>query len=249
MWSVLSLLVLALPLALATHQPNVNHRELAKRAKGDVAERGNGARWTFYATGLGACGATNSDSDFIVALNQQTFGDSYPSPYCWKKIRMTYNGKTTEATITDSCPGCPYDGLDLSPGLFSFFASQDLGVIYGDWEFVDGSSGGGGGGGGGDDPTTTTKQTTTHHTTTSTTSTTHTTPTTTSSSSKVSSSSASHSPSPSSSAAPSSSVSADRGLAAASGTVSPTSTANPENLYTVAQAFLGLTGLVVAGAE
>ncbi|KAF7338437.1 hypothetical protein MVEN_02069500 [Mycena venus] len=275
MWSVLSLVVLALPVALATvHQPNVNHRELAKRAKGDILEkRYSGARWTFYSTGQGACGGWNTDSDFIVALNQQTFGYSYPSPYCWKKISMTYNGKTTTAQITDSCPGCPDGGLDLSPGLFSFFASQDEGVIYGSWEFVDGS-GGGGGGGGGDDQPTTTKTTTTHHTTPTTTSTTHhTTPTTTytppppdptttstskkeepattSSSSKESSSSArsSSSASASSSAAPSSASAAESGLAAASGTVSPTSTADPENLYSWSQAFLGLIGVINAGAN
>jgi hypothetical protein len=33
------------------------------------------------------------------------------------------------------CPGCPYGGLDLSPGLFSFFASTDLGVLSGVWAF------------------------------------------------------------------------------------------------------------------
>ncbi|KAJ6547381.1 RlpA-like double-psi beta-barrel-protein domain-containing protein-containing protein [Mycena capillaripes] len=270
MRSILSLLVLALPLALAGHQPNVNHRELAKRAKGDLETRGSGARWSFYSTGLGACGKVNNDGDFIVALNQQTFGYSYPSQYCFKMIRMTYNGKTTEAQITDSCPGCPYDGLDLSPSLFSFFASQDLGIIYGTWEFVDGS-----GGGGDPDPTTTTKKTTTtHHTTTSTThttptptttytppppppTTTHTTTkqsstTTTSSttSSKASDSakpSPSPSPSPSSSAAPSV-VSSDP-IAAASGTVSSTSTENPEILYNFAQAFLGLTQVIVAGGN
>ncbi|KAK7015006.1 RlpA-like double-psi beta-barrel-protein domain-containing protein-containing protein [Favolaschia claudopus] len=262
MRSVLSLLLLALPLTLAGHQPNVNHRELAKRAKGDVEKRGSGARWTFYSTGLGACGGWNKDSDYIVALNQQTFGYSYPSKYCGKKISMSYNGKTTTATIVDSCPGCPDDGLDLSPGLFSFFASQDMGVIYGTWSFTDGSGGGGGGGGGGDndDDHTTTKKTTTHKTTHTTT---HTTPTstytpptttpsttstekkTTSSSSSPKSSSASRSAS--SSAAPSASL--DTGLAAASGTVTKTSDNNPANLYSFSQAFLGLTGIVVAGAE
>lgn len=54
MRSVLALLLLALPFALADHQPHVNHRELAKRAKADISKRStySGARWTFYATGL-----------------------------------------------------------------------------------------------------------------------------------------------------------------------------------------------------
>jgi hypothetical protein len=52
MRSVLPLLFLALPLAFADHKPNVNHRELAKRAKSDAEKRDSNARWTFYETGL-----------------------------------------------------------------------------------------------------------------------------------------------------------------------------------------------------
>ncbi|KAJ7098094.1 plant expansin [Mycena belliarum] len=258
MRSVLSLILLALPFALAGHHPHVDHRELAKRAVGDIERRGN-ARWTFYSTGLGACGGYNKDSDFIVALNQGTFGWSYPSKYCGRKITMTYNGKTTGATIVDSCPGCPNDGLDLSPGLFSFFASKDAGVIYGTWWFSDGS------GGGGDSGPTTTKKTATwtKPTTTSTTkrttstrttrTTTYTPPTTsttstTKSSTTTSSTASSSAPSSGSSVAPSASASSNS-LAAASGTVSATSTANPENLYAFAQVVLDLTGVVVAGAN
>ncbi|KAJ7090053.1 RlpA-like double-psi beta-barrel-protein domain-containing protein-containing protein [Mycena crocata] len=258
MRSVLFFLVLALPFTLADHQPNVNHRELAKRAKGDIEKRGN-ARWSFYATGLGACGGYNKDSDFIVALNQQTFGYSYPGKYCGKKITMTYNGKTTTATIVDSCPGCPSPyGLDLSPGLFSFFASQDDGIIYGSWSFQDGSGGGGDNGGGNDEPTTT-KKTTTRHTTRRTTSTTHTTPTstytppTTTSTTKTSTTttktSTSATPSSTSSESEAPTSASSNSLAAASGTVSATSTADPENLYTFAQVILDLTGVVVAGAN
>ncbi|KAJ7273543.1 RlpA-like double-psi beta-barrel-protein domain-containing protein-containing protein [Mycena haematopus] len=256
MRSVTTLLPLALPLVLATHQPNLNHRELAKRARGDLEKRDfTNARWTFYSTGLGACGGYNSDSDFIVALNQDTFGYSYPGQYCYKKINMSYNGKSTTATIVDSCPGCPSPGgLDLSPGLFSFFASQDLGVIQGTWSFADDSDN--------PPPPTTTKKTTTHHTTTSTTThttpttTSHTTPTTTtthtkatptSSSSSKSSSSATPSSTTASSAVPSSTVTVEGGLADASGTVA--SNSGPENLGEFSQAFLGLAGLVVAGAD
>lgn len=44
------------------------------------------------------------------------------------------------------CPGCPYGGLDLSRGLFDFFASEDLGVVTGSWSFDDGGDGGNDGG-------------------------------------------------------------------------------------------------------
>ncbi|EIN03661.1 hypothetical protein PUNSTDRAFT_109272 [Punctularia strigosozonata HHB-11173 SS5] len=94
------------------------------------------ARFTFYETGLGACGKTNTDADFIVALNSQQYGSG---GNCFDMITITANGKTTQAQITDECPGCPYGGLDLSPGLFSFFADQSAGVIYGSWNFGSGS--------------------------------------------------------------------------------------------------------------
>jgi hypothetical protein len=40
----------------------------------------------------------------------------------------------------DECMGCPYGGLDFSTGLFSYFASQDAGVLYGSWWFNDDAS-------------------------------------------------------------------------------------------------------------
>ncbi|KAF9653153.1 hypothetical protein BDM02DRAFT_3081912, partial [Thelephora ganbajun] len=81
----------------------------------------------------GSCGQYNVESDFIVALNAQVW---YPGPNCFKQISMTFNGRTTTATIMDECPGCPWGGLDLSRGLFRFFASEDAGVLSGEWHFV-----------------------------------------------------------------------------------------------------------------
>jgi len=104
-----------------------------------LEKRVSGSKWSFYDAGLGACGTVNSNSDFIVALNAEDFGGGYPGVHCGKTITMTYGGKTTQATIMDMCPGCPKGGLDLSRGLFSFFESQDKGIIYGDWEFGSGS--------------------------------------------------------------------------------------------------------------
>ena len=42
------------------------------------------------------------------------------------------------------CMSCPYGGLDLSGGLFSYFGSESLGVLTGSWVF-----------GGADSPSTT----------------------------------------------------------------------------------------------
>jgi len=143
-----ALLSLALPFAANadSHAARGNHhRDVAHRARGDMQmhKRFDSARWSFYDVGLGACGKYNGASDFIVALNTPQYGGGYPGPHCFQTITMTYNGKTTQATIMDQCPGCPYGGLDLSRGLFNFFASEDKGIIYGTWSFNDGSGGGG----------------------------------------------------------------------------------------------------------
>ncbi|EAU88104.2 hypothetical protein CC1G_11527 [Coprinopsis cinerea okayama7 len=117
-------------------------QELAKRAPGDVHlyKRFTNSKWSFYDVGLGACGEWNVESDFIVALNAEQFGSGYPGPHCGKTITLRYNGKTAQAKIMDRCPGCPYGGLDLSRSLFRHFAHEDLGIIYGSWDF--GSGGG-----------------------------------------------------------------------------------------------------------
>ncbi|TEB36174.1 hypothetical protein FA13DRAFT_1706436 [Coprinellus micaceus] len=103
---------------------------LGNRTEGDASlhKRFTNSRWTFYDVGLGACGETNVNSDYIVALNADQFGSGYPGPNCGKSITL-------------NAPGAPYGGLDLSRGLFNHFASEDVGVLSGEWDFVDSSSG------------------------------------------------------------------------------------------------------------
>ncbi|VDC07835.1 unnamed protein product [Peniophora sp. CBMAI 1063] len=117
--------------ALAAREPAT---DLAK-SLGDLGKSFQSARWTYYSTGLGACGGTNKDSDYIVALNSQQWDGG---KHCWEKIHMNYGGKSTTAMIVDECPGCPHGGLDLSPGLFQYFGPQSEGVLSGSWEFGDG---------------------------------------------------------------------------------------------------------------
>ncbi|KAI0049708.1 hypothetical protein FA95DRAFT_1475807, partial [Auriscalpium vulgare] len=87
---------------------------------------------SYYADGVGACGKTNSPGDFIVALNSAQYGGGQ---YCFETITISYQGKSTQATIVDECPGCPFAGLDMSEGLFNFFAPESEGIIYGEWDF------------------------------------------------------------------------------------------------------------------
>ncbi|KAH8113676.1 hypothetical protein DFH11DRAFT_1510138, partial [Phellopilus nigrolimitatus] len=64
------------------------------------------------------------------------FGSGYPGPNCFKQISITANGKTANAQIVDKCPGCPYGGLDLTEGLFEYFAPTSVGVLTGSWNYV-----------------------------------------------------------------------------------------------------------------
>jgi hypothetical protein len=90
----------------------------------------------------------------------QQFGNTAGnSPFCGKQITITCNGKTTQATIQDQvnflchpiyqilvlslplqCPGCPPGGLDMTEGLFEFFASTSVGVLTGDWSVGGGAA-------------------------------------------------------------------------------------------------------------
>lgn len=88
----------------------------------------------------------------VLTLFQQFGNTPGSSPYCGKSITITCNGKTTSAVVVDKvnflghpiyrllalslplqCPGCPFGGLDMTQGLFEFFASLGTGVIYGTW--------------------------------------------------------------------------------------------------------------------
>ncbi|TFY79376.1 hypothetical protein EWM64_g4635 [Hericium alpestre] len=132
------LLALILPYAAAVeHGPKRHHRGISRQASSEQThvKRVSGGKMTFYDVGQGACGATSKGSDFVAALSKEQYGDGYPGPNCWKKITITYQGKSAQATIVDECPGCAYGALDLSRGLFDYFAPESTGVIYADWEF------------------------------------------------------------------------------------------------------------------
>ncbi|KAJ6604683.1 RlpA-like double-psi beta-barrel-protein domain-containing protein-containing protein [Mycena vulgaris] len=141
MFSFLSLLLL--PAVSASHITPL-HRQ-PKRGDANTGDK----RFSFYDVGLGACGGTNSASEYVVALTTEMWnnGDN-----CYKEISLTYKGKTANAQIVDECMSCPYGGLDLSTSLFNFFEDPGVGIIHGapiqftrnighrfagDWSFVD----------------------------------------------------------------------------------------------------------------
>ncbi|KAJ3364533.1 hypothetical protein GGF32_001633 [Allomyces javanicus] len=92
---------------------------LAKRESGDA---------TFYDAGLGACGATNTDNDPIVALAGGLFGNKPgSSPFCGKCLAVTAAGKTLVLKVTDKCPGCSGGSLDMTRAFFQKFYPLDKG--------------------------------------------------------------------------------------------------------------------------
>ncbi|KAI0313053.1 RlpA-like double-psi beta-barrel-protein domain-containing protein-containing protein, partial [Amylostereum chailletii] len=91
---------------------------------------------TFFAPGLGNCGWTNSENDLIVAMSKE-FYDANDGANCGQKLSITWGGVTETATMVDSCPGCSYGDLDMSPALFRKFAEESVGVLDSlTWNFI-----------------------------------------------------------------------------------------------------------------
>ncbi|RCK59212.1 Papain inhibitor [Candida viswanathii] len=98
---------------------------------------------TYYSTGLGSCGITSSDTDYIIAVSHELYdkytvgGNPNNNSLCGKKIRAFYNGNSVDVTVVDRCEGCAYNDLDFSPSAFDQLASQSLGRIDITWEWLD----------------------------------------------------------------------------------------------------------------
>jgi len=129
---LLSLLLPVIVLAGPLGPPLLNRRHDLVRRLGH-----NGVGFTYYEAEdgkQGSCGTYLKDAVYTVAVNAAEMNPSL----CFKYITISYQGKTTTAQILDTCPGCEAGGLDLTPGLFRFFAgSTGPGVIDGDWEVID----------------------------------------------------------------------------------------------------------------
>lgn len=133
------------PTTFSTVVATTSTSSSAPAAESSSSSSGSGETFegeaTYYTPGLGACGWTNSDSDFIAALNVDQFNSfgsmSNGNPVCGKMVEISYNGGTPiQVEITDKCPGCAYGDLDLSPAAFSALADQSLGRIDISWQFA-----------------------------------------------------------------------------------------------------------------
>ncbi|EDR15021.1 expansin family protein [Laccaria bicolor S238N-H82] len=92
---------------------------------------------TFYATGLGSCGITNKDTDYIAAVSHLLYDQGYAgvnpnnNPICGRTVTATYQGKSVTVAVTDRCEGCAITDLDFSPSAFNQLADFSVGRISG----------------------------------------------------------------------------------------------------------------------
>ncbi|KAK0497530.1 riboflavine-aldehyde-forming enzyme [Armillaria luteobubalina] len=82
--------------------------------------------------GYGACGTTLQNTDSIVALSSDQYAGG---THCGKVITASYQGKSVDVTISDLCPGCGPNGIDLSPSAFQQLAGLDVGRIQVAWDY------------------------------------------------------------------------------------------------------------------
>ncbi|KAL0933645.1 uncharacterized protein CTRU02_210444 [Colletotrichum truncatum] len=99
---------------------------------------------TYYDVGLGACGKTNSNDDFIVSVSHylwddvQEGGNPNTNLLCGKKIRIRREGEgSVDVTVVDRCTGCKPTDLDMSPAAFQRLADKAEGRVTGTWSWLD----------------------------------------------------------------------------------------------------------------
>ncbi|KAF9467024.1 RlpA-like double-psi beta-barrel-protein domain-containing protein-containing protein [Collybia nuda] len=105
---------------------------------------------TFYTPGLGACGISNTENDFVAAISHFTF-DTFPgatpnpnlNPICGRNLRATYQGKSVVVKVVDKCPGCGgANDVDMSPIAFRVLAPEAVGRLFGvEWDWTDSAPG------------------------------------------------------------------------------------------------------------
>ncbi|CAO3598281.1 unnamed protein product [Absidia cylindrospora] len=143
-FSIVFAAIVACFLVLVDAQQDAGRRIFSRAEKKLMEKRGKySGTGTFFnpsteGGSTGACGDYESDTANIVALNSKQYGDmSKISGWCGKKVKISYNGKTTYATINDACPECAYGDLDLTHTVFkSLEKDMDKGVIDIDWSLA-----------------------------------------------------------------------------------------------------------------
>lgn len=99
---------------------------------------------THYQPGLGSCGGRNDASEMVVAVSHSKYDakakgqNPNKNPYCGKKLKVSYQGKSIEVKVVDRCPGCGENDLDLSPTAFKKLAPLGKGRLKElKWKMID----------------------------------------------------------------------------------------------------------------
>ncbi|KAJ7737412.1 RlpA-like double-psi beta-barrel-protein domain-containing protein-containing protein [Mycena maculata] len=106
------------------------------RAANPVKRQSFNAEATYYDTdgGFGACGTQLQNSDFAVALSEDTWDGG---AHCGESITVDYNGASVIVTVEDLCPGCSGDNIDLVEAAMAALDSNYVndGIIPVTWFF------------------------------------------------------------------------------------------------------------------
>jgi hypothetical protein len=87
----------------------------------------------YYYTGLGNCGWQSKDTDYIVALSIPEYNNG---AHCGQHVTVFYQGKSVDATVVDSCPGCSQYSIELSPAAFQALAPLSAERIQVQWNYA-----------------------------------------------------------------------------------------------------------------
>jgi len=128
-FAVLSAALCALVASVSASPVATNATELDKR----ITHTGRG---TWFDVGLGACGYENVNSDYIVAISHDIYGDGGNCNQ-WIHITNTQTGDVAYGQTRDECMGCDATAIDMSPSLFQALgADLGEGVLNVEWHFM-----------------------------------------------------------------------------------------------------------------
>ncbi|CAG8587246.1 3130_t:CDS:2 [Acaulospora morrowiae] len=96
---------------------------------------------TFYDVGLGACGITSQNTQFVCAIPQSQFdpspnGNPNLNPHCGRQVQVTRGSKSVVVTVVDRCVGCGFNDIDLSPTAFDQIADPAEGRVKVSWCYI-----------------------------------------------------------------------------------------------------------------
>ncbi|KAF2673877.1 hypothetical protein BT63DRAFT_451932 [Microthyrium microscopicum] len=111
----------------------------------NTARDAQNGQLTYFATGLGACGVTNQETDSIVAIDHQTFdsgnvdGNPNHNRNCGRVIRITqanYKTVSKDVTVVDRCEACQPGDLDVTRTIFGGLAPVESGRVQLSWHWL-----------------------------------------------------------------------------------------------------------------